>query len=109
MSGPRKNLGAAIRKQRIQVGLTLEDFGRKARISKAYLSLVENGLCEPPSDDKIAAIAKVTGFAVADLEWLVALARTPEIVRKRLEQLEADLRIETQADKLEMLVMAERP
>jgi SOS-response transcriptional repressor LexA len=70
------------------MALTLEELAQKARISKAYLSLIENGrIANPPSDEKLRRIEQALSMPANELVGQAQLQRTPSDVRSILERL----------------------
>ncbi len=59
--------GARIRRLREDSGLGLTQLADSASISKAYLSLLENGKKNDPSPQVVARIAQALGVAIIDL------------------------------------------
>lgn len=81
-------MGHKIRRARVRMALTLEELAGKAKISKAYLSLIENGrVANPPSDEKLRRIEQALGMAANELIGQAQLQRTPSDVRTILERL----------------------
>ncbi len=81
-------MGHKIRRARVRMALTLEELAHKAKISKAYLSLIENGrVANPPSDEKLRRIEQALGMAANELIGQAQLQRTPSDVRTILERL----------------------
>jgi nitrogen PTS system EIIA component len=52
------HLGATLRLLRVDAGLSLRDLARRIGVSSAYLSRVENGVDAPPTQERLAAIAR---------------------------------------------------
>ncbi len=65
------NFGSRIRQLRIAKGVSLRDFAEMIGINFTYLSKIENGKVEPPSEDKIRMIAQELG---EDVEEMLGLA-----------------------------------
>ncbi len=85
-------LGTKIRRQRRQLGLTLDELSERTRISKPYLSMVETGrMANPPSDDKLRRLEQTLGFGMGELLTQAHLLRTPSDVRAVLEKLRPNL------------------
>jgi repressor LexA len=80
-------LGTRLRRQRRRLGLTLEELAARAAVSKPYLSLIENGRANPPSDEKLARLEQVLAFAPGELVSQAHLERTPGDVRAVLQKL----------------------
>jgi repressor LexA len=81
-------LGAKLRRQRLRLGLTLDDLAGRAGISKPYLSLIETGrVPNPPSDEKLRRLEQSLGFTSGELVSQAHLYRTPRDVRAVLSQL----------------------
>ena len=79
------NFGSRVRQLRKSTGLSQRDFADKIGIDFTYLSKIENGKVEPPSEEKIRMIARVLEN---DEEELLALAGkfSAEEMRKVVEQ-----------------------
>jgi transcriptional regulator with XRE-family HTH domain len=81
-------LGVKLRKQRLRLGLTLDDLAVRSAISKPYLSLIETGrVANPPSDEKLQRLEQSLGFAAGELVTQAHLHRTPRDVRAVLGKL----------------------
>jgi transcriptional regulator with XRE-family HTH domain len=65
------DFGSRIRELRKKQGISLRDFAGEVGIDFTYLSKIENGKVDPPSEEKIIAMAKK--FEV-DAEELLGLA-----------------------------------
>src|SRR4051812_28201423 len=50
------SLGAAIRRRRRRLALSLDDLARKAGLCKSYLSFIERDIGRPPSPAIVAAL-----------------------------------------------------
>jgi transcriptional regulator with XRE-family HTH domain len=59
--------GARIRFLRENAGLGVTQLANASSISKAYLSLMENGKKNDPSPQVVARIAQALGVAIVDL------------------------------------------
>jgi repressor LexA len=85
-------LGSKIRRQRRRLGFTLDDLAGHSRISKPYLSLIENGrVANPPSDEKLRRLEDALSFPSMELVRQAHLQRTPADVRAMLRKLSAGL------------------
>ena len=62
-----ESFGAHIRKLRKQKGLTLKQVERLAKVSNAYLSLLERGQRRPPRPEILKRMAEVYGVSVKEL------------------------------------------
>jgi transcriptional regulator with XRE-family HTH domain len=65
------NFGSRIRQLRVDRGVSLRDFASAVGIDFTYLSKIENGKVEPPSEDKIRLMARELD---EDAEELLGLA-----------------------------------
>jgi repressor LexA len=84
-------LGPKIRRNRLQLGLTLDEVAGRTGISKPYLSLIETGrIANPPSDEKLRRIEQSLGFPAGELMTQAHLQRTPRDVRAVLAKLMGD-------------------
>lgn len=84
-----QGFGERVRQLRRARQMTLEDLAAASRISKAYLSQIENGHVDPPRDEKIRRLEQAFGERPGALVLLANLARTPEEVRARLRHLQS--------------------
>jgi transcriptional regulator with XRE-family HTH domain len=83
-----ESLGSKLRKQRLRLGLTLDDLSARVSISKPYLSLIETGrVANPPSDEKLRRLEQTLGFPAGELLTHAHLHRTPRDVRAVLGKL----------------------
>lgn len=62
----RRLIGAALRRERLRLGLTLRDLAALARVSTPYLSEVERGTKEV-SSEVLSAICRALGITLAEL------------------------------------------
>ena len=78
------DFGSRIRQLRKDKNISLRDFADRVRIDFTYLSKIENGKVEPPSEEKINAMAKELEV---DREELLALAGkvSSEDIRRAVE------------------------
>jgi repressor LexA len=84
-------LGPKIRRQRRRLGWTLDELALRSRISKPYLSLIENDrVNNPPSDEKLRKLEQCLGFATSELVSQAHWRRTPEDVRAMLVKMASD-------------------
>ena len=65
------SFGAAVRERRQELELTLKEVGERTGINSQYLAPVERGDFNPPSDEKIAKIARTLKM---DYDALMLLA-----------------------------------
>jgi len=79
------NFGSRIRQLRVDKGISLRDFAGMIGIDFTYLSKIENGKVDPPSEEKIRKIARELG---EDEEELLSLAGkfSPVQMRKAVEE-----------------------
>ncbi|HET6252234.1 MAG TPA: XRE family transcriptional regulator [Tepidisphaeraceae bacterium] len=85
-----ESLGPKIRRQRLRLGLTLDELAGRAGISKPYLSLIETArVANPPSDEKLRRLEQTLGFPTGELLTQAHLQRTPKDVRAVLHRLMA--------------------
>ncbi|PKO01241.1 MAG: XRE family transcriptional regulator [Chloroflexi bacterium HGW-Chloroflexi-4] len=78
------DFGRRIRELRVSKGISLRDFAEMVCIDFTYLSKIENSKVDPPSEEKIRAMANVLEV---DAEGLLDLAGkiSPEQIRKAVE------------------------
>lgn len=80
--------GQRIRLARLERGFSQDEVSARAGISKAYLSLIENGrLNNPPVDEKLRRIEAALDFPPGELVQEAHLARTPHDIRQVLATL----------------------
>ena len=96
LQGPQ-SFGRRLRQLRNQHCMTLDALATESDISKTYLSQIENGRVDPPRDEKIRRLEEVFDLRPGTLLELAHLARTPEDVRSRLEQLQSAFQRSEQA------------
>jgi transcriptional regulator with XRE-family HTH domain len=78
------DFGSRIRQLRTDKGLSLREFAENVGIDFTYLSKIENGKVDPPSEEKIRYMAKELEV---DAETLLGLAGkvSPEQMRRAVE------------------------
>lgn len=78
------DFGAQIRNLRTKKGISLRDFADMVKIDFTYLSKIENGKVDPPSEEKIRTMASLLG---AEAEELLSLAGkiSSDQIRKAVE------------------------
>jgi len=76
--------GERLHELRKQKGLTLEAVGKKLRVSKGYLSGIENGKVRPPKDKILRKLAGLFGVDEAEMLKLAWLKKIPPEVKKAL-------------------------
>jgi len=84
-----QGFGERVRQLRLERRMTLDDLAGASGISRAYLSQIENGRVDPPRDDKVRSLEEVFGERPGVLIHLAHMARVPEDVRGRLQNLQA--------------------
>src|SRR5688572_4690544 len=83
-----RSMGKIIRRARLRLALTLDELAQKSGVSKAYLSLIENGrLNNPPSDEKLLQLERALELPANELVGPAHVQRTPPDVRAVLERL----------------------
>src|SRR5688572_10182751 len=83
-----RSMGKKIRRARLRLALTLDELAQKSGVSKAYLSLIENGrLNNPPSDEKLLQLERALELPANELVGPAHVQRTPPDVRAVLERL----------------------
>jgi transcriptional regulator with XRE-family HTH domain len=94
-------IGTRIRRQRLRLGLTLDELSAQTAISKPYLSTIENGRTRnPPSDEKLRSLERALGLAPDMLLTHARLLRTPPEVLLMLEQMIAGRGVDAPIDQL---------
>src|SRR4051812_38088279 len=87
-AGKLEAMGPKIRRRRIRLAMTLNDWAAKSGTSKPYLSLIENGkVANPPSDEKLRKLEEVLEFSAGELVSQAHLQRTPKDVRVFMQSL----------------------
>jgi len=66
------SFGAFVRERRLEKGLTLRTFCKEVDLSGAFVSCMERGEANPPTEEKIVNISKVLSV---DPDYLTALAK----------------------------------
>jgi len=61
------NIGENIKKHRIKLGLSQEDFAQKSGVKYTTLTKIETGVIKKPSVVLVAKIAKALGVSIEDL------------------------------------------
>src|SRR5258706_651257 len=83
-----ETLGVKLRRERLRLGLTLDELAGRTGISKPYLSLIETGrVMNPPSDEKLRRLEQALAFKAGELLTQAHLQRTPRDVRAVLNRL----------------------
>ncbi|MBC8507266.1 MAG: helix-turn-helix domain-containing protein [Anaerolineales bacterium] len=79
------NFGSRVRQLRVEKDISLRDFAEMIGIDFTYLSKIENGKVDPPSEEKIRMIARELG---EDEEEMLSLAGkfSSEQMRKAVEE-----------------------
>lgn len=95
-----KAIGRRVRKFRDERGLTQTQLAKDAKLSKSYLSEIENGETPRPSGRTLYALAQALGVTMSDLLGRQLLSntedKTPPSLRAFAEELnlpEADVRM----------------
>jgi len=78
------DFGSRIRELRIKKGISLRDFADMVRIDFTYLSKIENGKVDPPSEEKIIAMASKLEIEAEELLGLAGKISSDQI-RKAVE------------------------
>lgn len=93
------DFGAALRRRREQLRLTLDALAAATGISKPYLSNIETARAPgPPSEEKLDKLAAALGLQPASLQAAADWLRTPGSVRALLGQLEAGATVARRPD-----------
>ena len=79
------NFGSRIRQLRVDKGISLRDFAGMIGIDYTYLSKIENGKVDPPSEDRIRVIARELGENEEDLLGMAGKFSSDQI-RKVVEE-----------------------
>ncbi|MGP1273605.1 MAG: helix-turn-helix domain-containing protein [Phycisphaerales bacterium] len=82
-----RSVGVAIRERRRSIGLTLSALAERIGCAKSYLSQIETGVREnPPKPAMLRRIEAALGWPAGKLDEPAAWQRTPEGVRREIEQ-----------------------
>ncbi|HOF18367.1 MAG TPA: S24 family peptidase [Phycisphaerae bacterium] len=84
-------IGEILRQRREQLGMTQDQVAARADISKPYLSNIETGKANAPTDTVLDALERALGFEQGQLLRLAHLARTPRDIRQEREMLQAEV------------------
>ncbi len=79
-------LGDKIKNLRIKLGWSLDELAQKSRVSKAYLSQLENGASDNPSADILYRIATNLGTSIADLLGKGIIPEEPNSIPENLRK-----------------------
>ena len=83
-----EQFGAYLRKLRKDKGLTLKQVEKTAKVSNAYVSLVERGRRNPPHPDILKRLAKV--YEVSQRELLVAAGYLEDDPSEQVERAQVE-------------------
>lgn len=85
-------VGDLLKRKRLEKGITVRGLALKSKVSHAYISQIETHILDsPPSDEKIIKLADALNMSEKEkkeLVRLVALERTPDLIRAELERLQ---------------------
>ncbi|MBS0190868.1 MAG: XRE family transcriptional regulator [Phycisphaerales bacterium] len=84
-----RSWGTRLRQIRLARGQTLEELATRADCTKGYLSGIENGRRDLPSDEIIARLEKALDLAPGELARAAGWERTPTEVRREVLRLAA--------------------
>ncbi len=62
-----RGLGQVLRRMREQKGMTQEELAKRAKLTKPYISQIENGVRQNPSLPALRRLAKALGVPMAQL------------------------------------------
>jgi HTH-type transcriptional regulator, competence development regulator len=79
------DFGSRIRKSRVDKGISLREFAKQVGIDFTYLSKIENGKVDPPSEKWIRIIARELGEKEEELLELAGNF-SPDKMRKAIEE-----------------------
>jgi len=83
-----EQFGSYLRRLRKEKGLTLKQVEKAAKVSNAYISLVERGRRNPPHPDILTRLAKV--YEVPQRDLLVAAGYLEDDSSERLERAQVE-------------------
>ena len=63
----KNNIGSNIKKRRLKIGLSQEDFAQKSGVKYTTLTKIESGVINTPSVLIVAKIAKALSVSIEDL------------------------------------------
>ena len=81
----RKTIAGNVRALRLEQGLTLEQLGKRCRLTAQYVSRLEKSGAENVTTDNLEKLAKGLGVTVAEI---VEPTRTPPASKESVAQLE---------------------
>lgn len=87
MQGSVASVAAAVRHVRLQRKLSAKEVSRRAHLSPAYVSKVENGECEP-SVRTFGAIAAVLGMSPMEV-WVAVVSEAQELLSHPEQRIDA--------------------
>ncbi len=83
------SLGELLRDRRRRAGLTVEKLAQRVGCSKGYLSAIETGRHDRPSDELLTRLEAELGFQPGELVVLLRMRNTHPSVRRELSHLRA--------------------
>ncbi len=78
-------LGTKIRERRQELGISLARLAEAVGCARSYLSLIETAKKPPPSEDLLIAAERALMLEPGELLELARFQRTPETIRKKLQ------------------------
>ena len=84
------SLGQIIRQKREELRLTLDEVSRLTGFSKPYLSTIETGKVNPPSDELLTKLEKVLRFEQGLLLHIAPFEALPVDIKQEYETIEAE-------------------
>lgn len=81
-----QKFGKRIRELRHARSMTLDEVRLKVKISRAYLSGIENGRVNPPAAPVVRGLAKALGVDPKELLLLATVEKAPHEIREDLER-----------------------
>lgn len=87
----------ALRWARTQKNLSLEQLAKKIGRprSKGYLSMMENGVCPPPSQVVIDKLARVLGVSAGELSLVAFMSKAPVCIRSWVHDIMDEVELST--------------
>lgn len=80
----KNHCGKALRKVRLEQGVSLRELAKRIGVTAGYLCSVEKERCSPPSNRRLHEIAKALDISIDSL--MAACSRVPNDIYRLVEQ-----------------------
>lgn len=77
MSTKIESFGLKLRRLRLRLGVSINDFAVMSGVSKGYLSFIENEIVPPPSPEVVQKIEGALSVPAGTMTHLADILRTP--------------------------------